>query len=348
MTKSNPARRWIVIGVAVLAIAALVLWLIQYLLVGQYFVATDDAYITADSSMVAAKISGYVTSVAVRDNQRVRAGDLLATIDPADYQAALAADQADVLAAQAAITTTQAQLPLQQARIAAAQATIQGDTARLTFAIQNQSRYARLSATGASPIQTSDQASTDAQTARAALAADQAALVGATRQVDVLDASLAQARASLTQAQARETQAELDLSHTRITAPFDGVVGDKTVATGDYLTPGTQIMAIVPLSHVYILANYKESQITHLAPGQRVTIGVDAFPSLAVTGTVDSIAPASGQEFALLPPDNATGNFTKIVQRIPVKIDIDLTPDLIGKLLPGLSVEPSIDTRSGP
>jgi membrane fusion protein (multidrug efflux system) len=347
-TNPNPARRFILLAIGLLVLAGLIFWLVYYLLVGQYFVSTDDAYVAADSSLVAAKISGYVTRVAVRDNQPVHAGELLATIDPADYQAALAAAQADRQAAQAAITTTRAQLPLQQARIAAAQATIQGDTARLAFARLNQSRYARLSATGASPIQTADQANTDTLSARAALAADQAALLAATRQVDVLNANLAQGQASLAQAAARETQARLDLSHTSITAPFDGIVGDKTVAPGDYLTPGTEIMAIVPLSQVYILANYKESQITHLAPGQHVTISVDAFPSLSVTGTVDSIAPASGQQFALLPPDNATGNFTKIVQRIPVKIDVNLTPALIGKLLPGLSVEPAIDTRTGP
>ena len=143
------------------------------------------------------------------------------------------------------------------------------------------------------------------------------------------------------------TRPTLNLSHTQIRAPFDGVVGNKTVAVGDYLEAGTQIMAIVPLSQVYVIANYKETQITNIKAGQHVSLVVDAFPGLKVTGTVDSIAPASGQQFALLPPDNATGNFTKIVQRVPVKIVLDLTPDVIGKLRPGLSVEPNIDTRPG-
>ena len=196
-------------------------------------------------------------------------------------------------------------------------------------------------------MQNTEQANTDVATAQATLAADQANLLAAHRQVDVLNAALAQAQASLAQANAHVEQAALNLGHTEIRAPFDGIVGNKTVAVGDYLEAGTQIMAIVPLSQVYVIANYKETQITHIKAGQHVSLVVDAFPGLKVTGTVDSIAPASGQEFALLPPDNATGNFTKIVQRVPVKIVLDLTPDLIGKLRPGLSVEPNIDTRPG-
>ncbi len=344
---SKASRRGIFILAGIIAAIALVIWLVQYLLVGQFYIATDDAYVTADSSMIAAKISGYVTNVAVRDDQQVHQGDLLATIDPRDYQTALAEAQADSAADQAAITNDQAQLALQQAKIAAASATIDGDTARLAFALQNQRRYQKLSSTGASPIQTADQANTDLATARAELATDQAGLLGAKRQIDVLNAAAAQAVAALAQANARAQQAALDLSHTEIRAPFDGVVGNKTVAVGDYLQTGTQIMAIVPLAQVYVVANYKETQITRVAPGQHVTLSVDAFPGLNVTGTVDSIAPASGQAFALLPPDNATGNFTKIVQRVPVKIDLDLTPNNIGKLRPGMSVEPSIDTRSG-
>jgi len=345
--ETKSLRRWLLLGAAGIVGIALAGWLIQYVLVGQYFISTDDAYVAADSSLIAAKVSGYVTAVAVREDQPVHAGDLLATIDPRDYQTALDAARADALAAQAAIADDQAGLALQQAKIAAAQAALDGDKARLAFAGQNQRRYEKLSNTGASPIQSSDQANTDLATARASLAADDANLLGANREVDVLNAELAQANASLAQSQARAQQAALDLGHTEIRAPVDGIVGDKTVAVGDYLQTGTEIMAVVPLGQVYLIANYKETQITNIAAGQHVTLSVDAYPGLKVTGTVDSIAPASGQEFALLPPDNATGNFTKIVQRVPVKIDLDLTPDIIGKLRPGMSVEPSIDTRSG-
>ncbi len=341
---AHPGRRLLGIVIGVAVAAALIVWLVYYLLVGQYYIATDDAYIAADSSMIAAKISGYVTSVPVQDNQPVKAGDILATIDPRDYQAAAAAAQADIAASQAAFASDQAQLDLQQAKIAAAQAAVLGDQARVAFAASNQRRYASLSGSGASPRQTSDQAATDLATASAQLAADQAGLLGANRMVAVLNAAAAQAQANLEQAQARAQTAALDLSHAQIRAPFDGVVGNKSVAVGDYLQTGAMIMAIVPVDQVYVIANYKETQITRLAPGQPVSIVVDGFPDLKVTGTVASIAPSSGQEFALLPPDNATGNFTKIVQRIPVKIWINLNPDLIGKLRPGMSVEPDIDT----
>jgi membrane fusion protein (multidrug efflux system) len=344
---SSP-RRWLLVIGGVIVIGLALFWLVNYLLVGQYFVSTDDAYVEADSAMVAAKVSGYVTSVAVNDDQRVPAGALLVEIDPRDYLAALSAAQADEAAARAMITSDQAALSLNAAKIEAAQATLQGDQARLAFAIANQRRYAHLSATGASPVQTTDQATTDAATARAAVASDQAALLAAEREVDVLNASAAQARASAQQAQARVDTARLNLSHTKIYAPFAGVVGNKTVAVGDYLQPGTQMMAIVPVSQVYVTANYKETQITRMRAGQPVRVTVDAYPALKLIGRVDSIAPASGQEFALLPPDNATGNFTKIVQRVPVKIDLDLTPATIGLLRPGMSVEPAIDTRRHP
>jgi len=344
MSSFSP-RRLLLIAAGIVVVAGAVLWLVNYLLVGQYFISTDDAYIAVDSAMIASKVSGYVQTVAVNDDQKVPAGALLVEIDPRDYRAALAAAQADEAAAQAMIANDKAALSLNAAKIQAAQATLDGDNARLTFAIANQRRYAHLSATGASPIQTADQATTDLATARAALAADQAALLAANRQVDVLNAQTAQAQAAAQQAQARVDTARLNLGHTRLFAPFAGIVGNKTVAVGDYVQPGTQMLAIVPVDQVYVTANYKETQITRIRAGQHVRLTVDAYPGLKVTGTVDSIAPASGQEFALLPPDNATGNFTKIVQRVPVKIDLDLTPATIGLLRPGMSVEPAIDTR---
>ncbi len=331
MAISNVAKRGLGIAAAVLAVAALIVWLIHYILVGQYFAETDDAYLAADSSLIAAKISGYVTKVAVLQDEPVKKGQLLAVIDPADYENALKE-------AGAAVANDRAALALQQAKIAAAQATLRGDEANEEFAARNERRYASLTATGASTRQQVEQASTALAEAKAQNAADKANLQAAQAELGVL-------RAGLTRDEARMAQARLNLSHTRIVAPFDGVVGNKTVAVGDYLQPGAQIMAVVPLSQVYIVANYKETQITNIRPGQKVDVTVDAFPNLKVTGHVDSIFPASGQEFALLPPDNATGNFTKIVQRVPVKIMLNLTPALIGKLRPGMSVETEIDTR---
>ena len=331
---STPLPRWALFSAVFIVIIALLGWLAHYLLVGQYIVSTDDAYLAADSSLIAAKVSGYVTKVAVNDGDTVAQGQLLAVIDPRDYENALAAAKADVANEQAALT-------LQQSKIAAAAATLAGDQARLAFAVRNQARYAKLSAKGASPEQAAEQANTDLATMRAQIDADTAGLQAAQTQVKLLDAALARAKA-------QAAQAELDLAHTQILAPMAGVVGNKTVSQGDYLQPGTQIMAVVPLDQVYVLANYKETQITNLRPGQPVSVHVDAFPDLDVKGHVDSVFPASGQTFALLPPDNATGNFTKIVQRVPVKILLDLTPDEIGKLRPGLSVEPDIDTRNQP
>ena len=330
-----------------LALLAICVWVINYLLVGQYFVSTDDAYLAADSSLIAAKISGYVTDVAVREGQAVSTGQLLARIDPRDYQNAVKEAQAGLESTVADINNDEALLSLQASKITAAQAAVAGDEAKLSYATQNQQRYAALSARGASPVQTADQADTAMQTARATLAGDQAGLQAAQRQVGVLQAELTGAHAAAARAQAQLAQAQLDLEHTAIRAPFDGIAGDKTVTVGDYLQPGTQIMAVVPLGQVYVIANYKETQITHIMPGQKVRIYVDGFPALKVRGYVGSVFPASGQEFALLPPDNATGNFTKIVQRVPVKILIDLTSAEIGKLRPGMSVETEIDTRSG-
>jgi membrane fusion protein (multidrug efflux system) len=338
-------KRFAAIGAGILILAGLIIWAIYYFTVGQYFVSTDDAYIGADTTIIAPKIGGYVTRVLVNNNVRVTQGQLLLTIDDRDYQTALAGAKADMQAAQAAIFSDHAQLELQQAKIAGAAALVEGDKAKLAFAQSNDRRYASLTSIGATTQQNSEQASADSQSAKATLDVDNAALLAAQLQVNVLNADLAQATASLAQSYARAQQAALDLSHTQIRAPFDGVIGNKTVAVGDYLTPGTQVMAVVPLDQVYVTANYKETQLAGVRPGQKVSILVDSFPNLKVTGLVDSISPSSGQEFALLPPDNATGNFTKIVQRIPVKIDIALNHNLIGLLLPGMSVEPSIDTR---
>ena len=338
-------RRLAIIVAAVVLLTAATIWGTHYWLVGRFFVSTDDAYLQADSALIAPKVSGYVSGVFVENNQPVHQGQLLFTIDDRDYKVALAGAKADMAAAQAAIISDIAQIGLQKTRIAEAAAQLEADRARLAFATTNQRRYAALVRTGASTRQNADQADTGLATAKATVDADSASLAGAQRQVDVLRAELAQARASLAQATASARQATINLGHTQVVAPFEGVVGNKTVALGDYLQIGTPVMAVVPLNAVYITANYKETQVEGIEPGQPVSVSVDGFPDLKVTGTVESIAPSSGQEFALLPPDNATGNFIKIVQRVPVKIVLNLNRDNLGKLRPGMSVEPDIDTR---
>ncbi|MFS8053215.1 HlyD family secretion protein [Rhizobium sp. BR 317] len=317
----------------------------NYWTVGRFQVPTDDAYVQADNSAIAPKISGYITDVVVNDNQTVRAGQVLARVDDRDFKTALDQAKADVAAAEADVEAKQASIDMQQSLIAAARATVDVDKANETFAEQNDKRYASLSVNGYAPVQTAQQASQIAAT-RAAIDRDTASLAGTIKQVDLLKAQLAQARATLAHDQAVQSQAELNLSYTAIVAPLDGVIGNRTLRVGQYVQAGTQLMSVVPTSAAYIVANYKETQLTHVHAGQPVDIEVDMFPGRVYHGHVDSLAPASGQEFALLPPDNATGNFTKVVQRIPVKIVLDGDTATSGDLRPGMSVQPSIDIKT--
>jgi membrane fusion protein (multidrug efflux system) len=318
----------------------------DYWRVGRFQVATDDAYVAADSVILAPKVSGYLAQVLVRDNQTVHAGEVLARIDDSDYRTALDQARADVAAAQADLLNLQQEIEEQTLTVAQARSMVASDQAAVMFSQQQLHRYADLARTGAGTVQAAQQYQADIQEKQAALAHDQAGIDVALKHVDVLRAQLAKAQATLAQRQAVQHQAELNLGYTVITAPTDGTVGARTLRLGQYVQAGTQLMALVPLQQVYITANYKETQLTDVRPGQKVEIGVDMFPGTVVHGRVDSIAPAAGQEFTLLPPDNATGNFTKIVQRIPVRITLDPHDPLAGLLRPGMSVDPSIDTRS--
>jgi membrane fusion protein, multidrug efflux system len=312
---------------------------------GRFLASTDDAYLQADNVIISPKVSGYISSVPVTDNQSVHAGQVLARIDDRDYRTALAAAQADVAAQEASIDNLTEQIGEQQLLISEARATVKADQAALIFAHQDSERYATLSKSGASTIQNAQQATANLREKEAALDHDTAAVSAAEKQVDVLNTQQAETRAALARKQAALRQAELNEGYTTITSPVDGTVGARTLRVGQYVQAGTQLLAIVPLQAVYVTANYKETQLTDVRPGQPVTLEVDTFPGAAVHGVVNSIAPAAGQEFALLPPDNATGNFTKIVQRVPVKIVIDPDDPLIGQLRPGMSVEPTIDTK---
>jgi membrane fusion protein (multidrug efflux system) len=275
----------------------------------------------------------------------VKAGDVLARIDPRDYQTALDQARANVAAAQAAIDTLTQQIAQQMLVIQQGRHQVASDQAALVFSQQDFQRYTALAKDGWGTMQRSQQAQADIREKDATLQHDIAVVSAAERQIGVFQAQVTQATATLAQQRAIEHQAELNLSYTVITAPVEGAVGVRTLQVGQYVQAGTQLMAVVPLQAVYIVANYKETQLTDVRPGQPVTIDVDTFPGAKVTGHIDSVAPASGQEFALLPPDNATGNFTKIVQRIPVKILVDANDPLANLLRPGMSVEPTIDTK---
>jgi membrane fusion protein (multidrug efflux system) len=318
----------------------------DYWTVGRYLVSTDDAYVKADNTTVAPKVSGYIAEVLVGDNEPVKSGQVLARIDDRDFKVGLEQARADVIAANAALASKRAQLDVQQAVIAAAKATLDVDTAAHTFAGQENKRYTDLAKSGFGSVQNAQLAQSRDAGALAAIERDNANLTSARKQLDLLNAEIAQAVAASARAAAIERQAELNLGYTTIVAPIDGVVGNRTLRAGQFVQAGTQLMSLVPTAGAYVIANFKETQLTNVHGGQRVDIAIDMFPGQVMHGHVDSLAPASGQEFALLPPDNATGNFTKVVQRIPVKIALD-GEATIG-LRPGMSVIPTIQTRTQP
>ena len=335
---------------ATLGLAAGVYFGIDYWRNGRFLVSTDDAYVQADNTLIAPRISGYISQVLVADNQPVEAGQVLARIDDKDYQTALHQAIADRETAAAEIHSIEAQLALQVSMINEATQQVTSAEAAWRFAQQDHARYDQLSRSGAGTTQSAQQTESQMIQRSAGLEQAKAALAAAKQQVDVLQANRIKAGAQLEHFNAAEQQARLNLGYTTITAPVAGMVGARTLRVGQYVQGGTQLMAVVPLDGVYIVANYKETQLTDVRPGQKVDISVDTFPGAAIHGRVDSVAPATGLQFALLPPDNATGNFTKIVQRLPVKIVLDgdarSQEVAAGLLRPGMSVEPTINTKA--
>jgi len=326
---------------AVLAVAGAA----YYWSFARFLVSTDDAYVQADSTIVASRVSGYVAAVLIEDHQQVSAGQVLARIDDREFRASLDQARADGRASQAAVDDLRAQLGEQNTLIARARAGVSASQAALDLANLNRVRYQKMAGIGFGSEQQSQEADAEARERAADHDRDRAALAASQSQVDVLQAKLAQALAMHDRSQAIERRAALELDYTTIIAPIDGVVAARTVRLGQYVHAGTQLTALVPLREVYIIANFKETQLRQVRAGEPVRVRVDTFPGTYVRACVDSLAPASGLEFSLLPPDNATGNFTKIVQRVPVKVRLDSSQPLIGRLRPGMSVETSIDTR---
>ena len=306
---------------------------------------TDDAYTQADLTPVAAKVSGYVTSMPVQDFERVHAGQLLVQIDQRDYVAAVDQLTASVNAATATIEALKAQRTLQSANVEAAKATIAATTANVDQNERDLARQKRLLETGSS----STEATEKMQTTRAQLAAqlqqNRAQEQAAARQLDVLAAQQSQAEAALAVQKASLDLAKLNLGYTSIVAPQDGVIGQRQVKPGQFVPVGGQVTVLSPLPNVWVIANYKETQLTHMVAGQKAEVQVDTFPGRTMRGHVLAFAPGTGQVFSLLPPDNATGNFTKVVQRVAVKIVIDDADGLADRLRPGLSVVTTVETR---
>ena len=309
---------------------------------------TDDAYARGDITPLSAQVEGYVRRVAVGDFQLVKAGDLLVEIDDEDYQAQLAQAEADVLGADAAIQNLKARKALQHAEIDQAGSVIAATQADLDRTKLELTRQRTLLATTYGTAQKVEQALADEKRFEATLERNKAELEGQRVQMAVLDTEESQLRAQAKAKRALRDLAKINLGYTKIFAPVDGMVGERGVRAGQYVRAGTQVISVVPLSNVWVTANYKETQLTHVGIGQKAEVTFDTFPGITVTGRVDSIAPASGSQFSLLPPDNATGNFTKVVQRIPVKILLDPGSPLAGRLRPGMSAVATILTDSAP
>jgi membrane fusion protein, multidrug efflux system len=306
---------------------------------------TDDAYVSADVTRLSSRVAGQVLTVAVEDFQHVNNYDLLVQIDPADYQAQVDQAEAGVIGAQAALDNLSNQIELQYATIAQGEAARTAAEAQEVEARQEDERQQSLSQTDAGTRQRFEQATAAYAKAQADVRASRAVIAAQHHQLDVLQGTKKQRAADLEAAKAMFAAARLKLGYTKIVAPFDGVVSERQVQPGDYVNIGTNLINVVPLPNVYVIANYKETQLTHVERGQPVEITVDSFPNQTLHGRVERISPASGSQFALLPPDNATGNFTKVVQRIPIRIMFDKDQPLLDRLLPGMSVITSINTR---
>jgi membrane fusion protein (multidrug efflux system) len=336
----------VVLGVGILLLAGTVWTVVDYFIANSATEKTQDAYVTADFTLVAPKIAGLVDRVLVEDNQAVRKGDILVTIDDRDYRTALASANAEVSSAQASTLELDAQIARQPSLIDQAAATLRSDQAAQSFARANAVRYKDLSSDGSGTIQESEQASSVLRQSLAACERDFATLQSASLQLGVLKAQRGAAGAALEKAMAARGQAQLNLSYTIVRAPIAGFVGRRSVRPGSYLDIGSAMLAIVPTKRAYILANFQESQLRNVRLHQPVSFTVDTFPGLSLRGHVDSLAPATDVAFAPIQPDNATGNFTKIVQRVPVKIVIDPGQDKAALLRVGMSVTPTIDVTA--
>ncbi|WP_166669757.1 HlyD family secretion protein [Rhodanobacter sp. TND4FH1] len=306
--------------------------------------STDDAYVRADVTPVASRVEGYLVAVPVNDNQHVHRGDVLARVQDTNYLARVAEAQANLEHSEAALANALSRTRLQQTQVVAAAAAMVATQADLDRAVIDRARYHDMLPSGSASRQQVDLADADAKRLKATLARERAEWIAAQQQVQVGETDVDEARANIHAMRAVLDERKIELGWTRITAPVDGVVGERNVRVGVYVRPGTQIVDVVPLPHVWVVANFRESQLAHIRPKQHVSIRVDGVPGVAFTGVVDSLQPASGAQFALLPPDNATGNFTKVVQRFPVKIVLDRDQGSVASLLPGVSVVATVDT----
>jgi membrane fusion protein (multidrug efflux system) len=337
--RALPRRALVVAGAAAAAIILGGAWIAA----PASSVSTDDAYVKADSTIMAPKVSGLVSQILVKDNQHVVAGEVLIRIDDEDYRQAVSAAEADVAAAQAALDQQGAQEALAAANVRASATAITAADAERLRADQDRQRYNKLAVTGDVSRQAAERARTAAVAAGADAEKSRAAYAASQQQQAVISHNRAQLQAMLAKANAALSLARLNLAHTVVRAPVAGVVGDRQVQLGEYVQPGTQLMTIVPMDTLYVTANFKETQTSRMLIGQHARVKIDAVPGHPFDGEVESFAPASGSEFALLPFEPATGNFTRIVQRVPVRIRIAPGQPGADRLRPGLSADVKID-----
>ncbi|CAN5497317.1 HlyD family secretion protein [soil metagenome] len=340
----SPRAKWILRGALLVAVIVVVVWFVHYQLRGKYFESTNDAYVQADAVTVSPKVSGYVEKVDVIDNQVVSAGAVLVRIDARDYQAQTAQFQSQIDLAKASEEGARASLDEQKFAIEQARVQLSRLEQDAAFAAGEVERYTPLAASGAETREKLASLRNTAALARQSAASQRASLSAAQLRVGSLQAQVRQAQAQGRTAQAQLAAADVNLGSTEVASSIDGRVGDKSVRVGQFVQAGTRLMSIVPTDAYYIVANFKETQIGLMRIGQPVTIQVDALPDHDIKGHVDSVAPGTGAQFSLLPPQNATGNFTKIVQRVPVRIAIEADPAARRVLVAGLSVTVTVDT----
>jgi len=340
------AKRALLAAAAAIVLAAGGWYGTQWWTTGRFIVSTDDAYVRAHNTTLAAKIPGYLVDFKVEDNAYVRTGDVIATIDDGDYSLAVDLARERAATQQATVDRFSRQITAQHANVAQAKAQVTSAQAMAKKAQLEYERQQALAARAYASRQALEQAEANRDQSNAAVLSAQSAVDAAEANLDVLKAQQQEAAHTLDELKTAQAKAERDLSFTVIKAPVDGVFGNRAVQTGDFVQMGQRIASVVPLDDVYIDANFKETQLARLAPGQPVSIRVDALPDRTIAGKVASLSPASGAVFSLLPPDNATGNFTKIVQRLPVRIDVpsDVTAQWL--LRPGMSVVVGVDTKA--
>ena len=344
----NPRVRIGLSVLGVLALAVAIVFGVRWFVYGRFIASTDDAYLRADVVTVAPRVGGYVLQLYVQDTQKVVVGQPLLRIDVRNYQAALSVQNASVDARAADIGTAQNQIRQQQAMVAQSRAQLDGTQANAKFAADEEQRYRKLRDQGVETEERYEQALNQSSQAQSSLRAAQASVRVAERTLATMQSQLSQSRAQLEAAKAQVNAAELNLNDTLLRASVAGRIGDDTARLGEYVEPGTRLMSIVPVQDAYVVANFKETQIRGMRIGQNATVKVDALGDTLIDARVESFSPGTGAQFALLPPENATGNFIKIVQRVPVRLRLLAPVDLADRLLPGLSVTASVDTRQEP